>query len=48
VVQGLFLNGVDTETAGAAIGVQHHSALMVLPHIAEALFTLFDPAIAGT
>ena len=47
VIQGLFLDGIDTEATGATIGVEDHGTFVILPNETETLFTLLDVTITG-
>lgn len=48
MIEGLFFDGVDTETAGAPIGGQDQLALFHFAHKAEAPLTLVQFAKART
>jgi hypothetical protein len=48
VIEGLFLDGIDTESTRAAIAIQYQGSLVVFPDIAKSLFPLFDAAISRT
>ncbi len=37
MIQWLFLNGVDTETAGTAVGGKHDGVILAFAHVTQAL-----------
>jgi hypothetical protein len=48
VVEGLLLDGIDTEAAGEAISIQYDLILPVFPHVTEPLLTRLQLTVAGT